>query len=273
MCTPRGCYAERVRSPSALYQPFPMLAGRRAQAWRHQPSFLRPRHFHREPELNFVVRGSARLSVGERLIELRSGDSLYFPPGQDHQLLEASPDLELYAIAIAEQLSDQVARFAPPTQPFRLEPSALEERATSLLACGELSDATAVERLVVPWFESRQPAATRASTRRSLERLLAEPALSGAALADDARTSLSELSRHFRRELGVRFVEYRARLRLMSFIREVDAGRSLTAAAIRADFGSYAQCHRVFQRALGCSPRQYFGKRRQELDDAVLHVP
>jgi AraC-like DNA-binding protein len=270
---PFGCYAGRVTSRSALYQPFPMPWGRRAQAWRHQPSFLRPRHFHREPELNFVVRGRARLAVGEREVELADGESLYFPPGQDHQLLEASPDLELYAIAISEELSTRIARFAPPSQPFRLEPGAVGERATSLRACGELCDRGAVENVVVPLFESRLPTAAHASTRRSLERLLAQPALSGAALARDARTSLSELSRHFRSELGVRFVEYRARLRLMAFVREVDAGRSLTAAALQADFGSYAQCHRVFQRTLGCSPREYFGARRRELDDAVLSPP
>jgi AraC-like DNA-binding protein len=262
-----------VTPERALYQPFPMLAGRRAQAWRHQPSFLRPRHFHREPELNFVVCGRARLSVGERVVELAAGDSVYFAPGQDHQLLEASADLELYAIALREELSVRVERFAPPTQPFRLEPSVAEARASILQACGELGEATVVERLLVRLFESREPAAARASTRRSLERLLAKPALSGAVLAGQARTSQSELSRHFRNELGVRFVEYRARLRLMAFIGQVDAGRSLTAAALQADFGSYAQCHRVFQRALGCSPRQYFGARRRELDEAVLLAP
>jgi hypothetical protein len=44
---------------ASLYQPFPMQPGHRAQAWRHQPAFLRPRHFHEEPELNLVTRGTA----------------------------------------------------------------------------------------------------------------------------------------------------------------------------------------------------------------------
>jgi mannose-6-phosphate isomerase-like protein (cupin superfamily) len=59
---------------SALFQPFPMLAGRDAQVWHHQPSFRRPRHFHLEPELNVVARGHGVLSVGERQFVVQAGD-------------------------------------------------------------------------------------------------------------------------------------------------------------------------------------------------------
>jgi AraC-like DNA-binding protein len=31
-------------------------------------------------------------------------------------------------------------------------------------------------------------------------------------------------------------------------------------ACLRAGFGSYAQCHRVFRHSLGCSPRSYFAR-------------
>jgi len=39
-------------------------------------------------------------------------------------------------------------------------------------------------------------------------------------------------------------------------------GATLNAAAFGADFGSYAQFHRAFQRAVGCSPRDYFSGAR-----------
>ena len=81
-------------SSAPLFQAFPMLAGRAAQAWRHQPAFHRPRHFHAEPELNLVVRGHARIGVGERTFLLTAGMLLAFQPGQDHELIEASPDLD-----------------------------------------------------------------------------------------------------------------------------------------------------------------------------------
>ena len=60
-------------------------------------------------------------------------------------------------------------------------------------------------------------------------------------------------------KLGVRFVEYRSRLRVLELVRAVEAGQSLSQAAISAGFGSYAQCHRVCAAAFGCSPRDFFG--------------
>lgn len=248
-----------------------MLPGRRAQAWRHQPSFLRPRHFHREPELNLVLRGSARLAVGERTLLAAAGDCLFFAPGQDHQLLWASDDLELFVVAVTPELALRMRSTAGPSR--RLDQAELARAASWLHASSQLSDVSAAEQVIVRLFEAPAKPLLRHSTRVSIERVLVEPAVSGAALAGHARTTPSELSRHFRRDLGVRFVEYRARLRLMAFIAHVDAGRTLMQAALDADFGSYAQCHRVFRRALGCSPQQYFAEHRSVIDEAVLPVP
>ena len=64
-------------------------------------------------------------------------------------------------------------------------------------------------------------------------------------------------------------VELRSRLKLSEFVRLVDAGQSFTAAALQADFGSYAQCHRVFRRFTGCQPRAYFAGARAEIDLAT----
>jgi AraC-like DNA-binding protein len=55
----------------------------------------------------------------------------------------------------------------------------------------------------------------------------------------------------------------------MRFVHLVDHGATMSAAALDADFGSYAQCHRAFQRALGCSPRDYFRGARSKLDEAT----
>jgi AraC-like DNA-binding protein len=65
-------------------------------------------------------------------------------------------------------------------------------------------------------------------------------------------------------------VEYRVRLKLMEFVKLVDQGRSFSNAAYGADFGSYAQCHRVFRRILGCSPKDYFASLRTAVDEAIV---
>jgi transcriptional regulator GlxA family with amidase domain len=53
---------------------------------------------------------------------------------------------------------------------------------------------------------------------------------------------------------------------LLRLIRLVDDGAdNLMASASAAGFGSYSQCHRIFQSELGCAPRHFFllGARQQ----------
>jgi AraC-like DNA-binding protein len=252
----------------ALYQPFPMLPGRRAQSWRHQPAYRRPRHFHSEPELNLVLRGVATLGVGERRVELRAGELLVFEPGQDHELLHASDDLELRVVGLRPEL----AAHLPPSHlrggAFETEATLLSKRAEELAALDHVVDGGAVERQLMESFSRlltrARPAPVRA--RRSAELFRRAPALSCAEVAEQVRAHPSELSRVFRGHFGVSMVSYRARLRLMEFVKQVDAGYSLTAAALGASFGSYAQCSRVFRATLGCSPQAYFAGERERID-------
>lgn len=263
--------------PAVLFQPFPMLPGRAAQVWRHQPEYRRPRHFHEETEVNAVVRGSALVGIGDRTLALGPGELVMFEPGQDHVLLEASDDLELFVFALRPALAASARGTLPRILDQKLalrerELGAFRERA---LAISDMRDGIPVEREVVEFFASlgSHPSASRVSSRRALGQLRTAPGLTAAELARRLRTAPAQLSREFHRDLGLTLVEYRARLRLMRFIGLVDAGASLTAAALDAEFGSYAQCHRTFQRALGCSPSDYFDGVRSLIatatDDAV----
>jgi AraC-like DNA-binding protein len=96
-------------------------------------------------------------------------------------------------------------------------------------------------------------------TRRTLESVLARPELKRSDLALFARGNVSEVSRHFRQDLGLTLTAYRTRLRLLRFIDLVDGGQRCLTAAVEAGFGSYSQCHRVFLQAFGCTPRLFFG--------------
>lgn len=253
-----------------------MLQGRRAQAWRHHPAFRRPRHFHEEPETNLVTRGSCTLGVGDRRLELTAGKLVVFQPGQDHELVEASPDLDLFVFALRPELHARALqeRFLTGVDVNTVGARELASFETELAAVAELRDAETVEVRVADLFARalKGAAQANATSRRIVVALRAEQSLSEAALAARLRTTPSGISRRFRHALGVPLVEYRARLRLMRFIDLVDRGSSLTRAALEADFGSYAQCHRVFRRALGCSPQRYFAGARTELDDLTETV-
>jgi AraC-like DNA-binding protein len=253
-----------------------MLAGRRAQAWRHQPAFRRPRHFHLEPEINLVTRGTCTLGVGDRLLRLSEGQFVVLEAGQDHELLEASGDLGLFVTALHPELHHRA--LGAPTllegDDNRFSAGELARLDAELSALGELRDGTSIEHRLAELFRlalDRTPRAP-AMSRRVVQTLRLDHSLSQAALARRFRTTASSVSREFRRTLGVPLVEYRARLRLMRFIDLVDAGSSLSRAALDADFGSYAQCHRVFRRSLRCSPQEYFREMRGELNEQTASV-
>jgi AraC-like DNA-binding protein/quercetin dioxygenase-like cupin family protein len=267
---------KRVPPARALYQRFLPEGSGRSFVWKYSQALggRRPRHFHAEPELNVVVRGSARFGVGEALVTVAAGELLLFPPGQDHVLLEATPDLYLYAVGLEKTYSAAVsAAGGGALTPFHARPAANElER---VIACATaIVDRAGTEQLGAELWErlqwlgrrtAEQTRGTHVLTRRALAGVEAAPELGLEALASDLGTHASEVSRHFHRDMGLTFVRYRTRLRLLDCIRLVDAGHPLMTAAGAAGFGSYAQCHRAFHTELGCGPQRFFYSGQREL--------
>jgi methylphosphotriester-DNA--protein-cysteine methyltransferase len=254
-----------------------MLPGRRAQAWRHQPSFRRPRHFHPEHEINIVLRGQARIGVGGRVVQVGAGDVLLFHPGQDHVLLEGSPELDLFVAALRPELaarrSDALLRVA--SSGCHLPESARALLAQRLSALANVADNAAVEQQLLSLFVELAERLTmnHVLSRRALQAICSHPETAGSTLASRLGVHPSVLSRRFHEDLGMTFVDYRAHQRTMAFVRLVDAGSSLTSAALEAGFGSYAQCHRVISKALGCRPQRYFAGERRRIDAARFEPP
>lgn len=253
----------------AIHQNFLPAGEDRAFVWKYCESIggRRPRHFHAEPELNLVVRGSASFGIGESVVRVSAGELVAFPSAQDHAVLEASSDLYLYAIGLsasysAEALADE------PTLPFHVRLGERELR--SLLArAAHIVDRPGSDQLVAELWQRVHWEARRALprtargphvlTRRTLQVLRATPPLALSVLAAQLRAHPTEVSRHFHHDMGITLVRYRTRLKLLDFIQLVVSGKAeLMKAASDAGFGSYSQCHRTFQAELGCSPRQFF---------------
>jgi AraC-like DNA-binding protein len=152
-----------------------------------------------------------------------------------------------------------------------LPTSEVSELANEFVALADVSDRDAVETRLSEFFARAVERAQGAHvlSRRALESARATPSLPASSLARRLATAPSRLSHRFHEDLGVTLVEYRGRLKLMQFVEIVDRGRPLHHAALEAGFGSYAQCHRVFRRALGCSPRAYFNGERLNVDRAT----
>jgi len=252
----------------ALYQPFPILGASRGYIWHHVPATRRPRHFHAEPELNLITAGRAMFGMGEATMAVEAGDLLWWPPGQDHVLLDASPDFDLYVIGLIPEFSERVlgdlaSSATASAARFRLGGDSLAKFGAMCAAPVDASATADVERKVGDfWREAhrlRMVAHDRhLLTRRTLESVLARPELKRSDLAQFARGNVSEVSRHFHHDLGLTLTAYRTRLRLLRFVDLVDRGRRFLVAAVEAGFGSYSQCHRVFLQTFGYTPRLFF---------------
>jgi AraC-like DNA-binding protein len=253
---------------ATLYQPFPIAGAARGQIWRHQPSTRRPRHFHAEPELNLVTAGRGCFGFGAQAVEVAAGDLMCWTPGQDHELLSASEDFDLFVIGLTPAFSERVlsadndgAHRGPVI--LRLAPAQLADLTPRCLFPALHGDIVAKERAVGDlWRQAHAYREVRALahtlTRRSLRFVNEHPDISRDEIARRSHGSPGEISRHFHRDMGLPLSAYRARIRLLRFIQLVDGGGAFLEAALAAGFGSYSQCHRVFQATLGCAPRVFF---------------
>lgn len=249
-----------------LLQPFPLPPGQRAQAWRYQPIYRRPSHFHAEPELNLVWRGEADFTVGRRSFTLRRGDLLALPPGLDHELVSGTPDLEFFAVGYDLGLVETCRRQSGEAltlgvKCLHVPESHLQRFASFCHEVGEKPGYRGGERLLLellryachaqgrPGFGARAASLVSdrsVSTREGIARALAR--------------NRGDVSRHFHRDNGVTLREFRSRMRVLEFLRHFDERTShLTRAAFLAGFGSYSQFHRVFWEVIGCSPRDFLG--------------
>ncbi len=245
------------------WQPFPMPARRRAQAWRYHPAFRRPAHFHSEPELNLVVRGSATFIVGHRLVPMSAGSLIWYPPGLDHYLEEASEDLELYVVGFQPELLDAFQRehgmqpnFARPL--CRVPSRVLREYEQQLGQAPESEDHGAVEQRLLTalsGLHAMRPTSSSTLGHRAAALLVDAPTLRRDELARRLASNRGDVSRRFRSDQGMSLTEYKNRLHTLRLIALLETGReNLTRAALEAGFGSYSRCHHVVRELLGRAP-------------------
>ncbi len=246
---------------SLHWQPFPMPARRRAQAWRHQPAFRRPAHIHDEPELNLVVRGEATFVVGHRRVAMSAGSLVWYPPGVDHCLEHASEDLELYVVGFRPELLAAFKRQHGTAPIFARPLDRVDER--TLRTCAETfgeaptsRDDAAVEHHLLTVLACLDEALPAPTLGHRAAALLAEaPTLRRDDLVRRLASNRGDVSRRFRSDQGLSLTEYKNRLQTLRLLTLLETGHgTLTRAALDAGFGSYSRCHQVISGLLGCTP-------------------
>src|SRR5215207_9147130 len=93
-------------------------AGLEGRVVRHRVGDVRPRaHRHAELEVNLVVRGTASYLLGDRRSALTPGTLTWLFPGQDHVLVDESPDHELWWAVFRPGLVSRTVT-TPPARPL-----------------------------------------------------------------------------------------------------------------------------------------------------------
>lgn len=223
--------------------------------------------------LELVIEGTARYQLGESQPRLSRCTLVWHPPGEARSVREASADYRAWGVSFAAPVLKRLS--AASFQELLASGSGVARgiarpRARRLLSLfralceddvdTERFNAGLVFLLLSAWAEHERggdPAELHPAVAKATKILKMQPTgrASLEELAATCGASPSWLSRLFRREMNVSLVDYRNQRRIERFFELYD-GRHISKAAFRAGFGSYAQFHRVFRRALGQSPAE-----------------
>jgi AraC-like DNA-binding protein/quercetin dioxygenase-like cupin family protein len=262
----------------------PALDGR-VWSYANAASQNRP-HRHAELELNLVTRGRGTYLLGNLRYEIRRGDLLWLFPGQEHVLVDQTPEFTMRIAVFRRRVIRRVAlddaskplllRLFPGESCRRLTAEAfarceqLLQELTAAHPSVALHNAGIAYTLLFAWssfldashvpVRRLHPAVERAA--QLLQGQHGDATLTQ--LAHACALSESRLSRLFHQQTGSTVVEFRSRGRLDRFFTVYADGhqRTMLDAALEAGFGSYPQFHRVFRSLMGCSPAAYFRERR-----------
>jgi len=278
---------------------------REGAVWPFDRNYLRPRHFHGQLECLLVLRGSATVHLATQTRTVRAGQLCWILPGVPHVMGDFSSDFDMWVVELDSALVDECwAKIVPGSAsreetPFESWALALGEQ----LAGRSLVDMPAeiaerLDGLAAAVWASARPADARSGlaafallalqttlanveTRSALSvgqlascLLLASPTMDRGAVANELGVSEGFLSRTIHKDLGVTFVEHRARTRVAHFLALVQSGGgNFLHAALSAGFGSYSQFHRTFSRVSGSRPNQYLGLGRRRSQLLVVGEP
>lgn len=268
--------------PFTARVPLPLAAGRQGAVWRLPMRSGSPRsrpHRHEELELNLVTSGTVDVVVDGEVRRLLPGDALWLFPDNSHGVVSATGDWELWIAVITPPMlaalctSELTAALRGTDAPQGVAPLVrlgVEDTRWVASRLAEASDAGDPARrdaalglaVLAAWERScaTERAAHQPEVATALRLLDEDPgAWTLGTLADRVGVSSGHLARILRRETGRSFGEHRHARQLARFLALYDRGghMSATDAAFAAGFGSYAQFHRVFRAAMGCSPSDH----------------
>jgi AraC-like DNA-binding protein len=267
-----------------------MPEGRTGVVWRfpRRDGFekLRTRtHSHDALEVVLIVAGSCIYEVGGERLTLQTRSLLWVPPELNHAVVDHTPGFSMWYVGVSPRLVAEMKPRIPvlsgsssylgltrvlPPRCVRTLNNLAQELATGFqpLDGQEFGIAwwLATAWNAFAYGDSKDARALHPGVSRAMSLLLSDPSRDLTALAQAIHLSPSQLSRLFKRQVGMSISDFRNHVRLEAFLRlrPHSKRKVLFEVAREAGFGSYAQFNRVFRREMGCSPEEYFRSRRKK---------
>ncbi len=221
-------------------------------------------HSHAWGQLIFASTGTMRVEAADALWLVPPGRALWAPPDVVHGIAMRG------TVAMRTIYVPPARAGALPGACTALEIDALlRELILHIVERGMLRGGVDADERLAGVFLDRLSAAARlvlhlpmpraARLRALAERLCAAPADARTlpALARAAGLSARTVQRGFHGETGMRFVEWRQRLRLIHAITALDLGASVTAAGADAGYASTSAFIAAFRAQMGATPARY----------------
>jgi AraC-like DNA-binding protein len=238
-------------------------------------------HSHPEVEFNLVTAGSAYYIVNATRTLVTPGTLIWFSPAHEHILVDVSDSFSMWIGVLAVEAGREIGSArgyesfgsldGDRVQARRLPAACVRELSglcSALSRTSVESDPTRFNRgidylFMEAWSAYRDGRAVAIGDEVSPLVAAVLRAVSDAGgclqlreLERRLNASGSWISRAFRRETGIGFVEYCNRVKLARFEQLATAHphRTLTSLALDTGFGSYAQFYRVYRAAYGSGP-------------------
>ncbi|HXC54363.1 MAG TPA: helix-turn-helix transcriptional regulator [Rhizomicrobium sp.] len=221
-------------------------------------------HSHDWGQLIFAISGTMRVAAADVLWLVPPGRALWAPPDVVHGIAMRGA----VAMRTIYVPPERVSALPALCTALEVDPL-LRALILHIVARGMLGEGIAADERLAGVFLDRLAAAARLvlhlpmprerRTRLIADKLCAAPAdtRSLPALARAAKLSARTVQRVFQAETGMRFVEWRQRLRLIHAITALDMGASVTAAGADAGYASSSAFIAAFRQQMGETPGQY----------------
>lgn len=235
----------------------------RSLACRYYDGFHIAPHRHEWAQLVYAVSGVMSVRAGDLLWVVPPARAIWVPAGVEHEIRAASE----YAMRTVYFTPELVGALPRACCALDVAPL-LRELVLAIVGVQLIDEAdeegmrlvrVAIDRIAQARALPLQlPLPTDSRAVRVAERLRADPACEAelADLARDAGASARTLQRLFLTETGLRFSEWRRRLRLLHGASLLGAGHSVTEAGLEAGYAATSAFTAAFRRHFGFTPSQ-----------------